>query len=137
MADLNKEAVRREITHSGTYGNRTGKVFTYTAAAAPIASKIYLGKIPAGAYITDLRMVTPNLGSSSTVALGWEYVDGAAGGGAAVLLAATSTSSASNTRMALAPHKVERDIWVYATVAGGAITGLLTVFIDWVFDGAK
>lgn len=102
---------------------------TITLAAAQIADKVRLMRLPKGTKVHDLRMVNAALGAASTVSLGYEYVNGEAGGGAAALLAATATVAAGCTRMAVAPVRMLFDAYVTATVGGGAVTGALDVVL--------
>jgi len=107
-----------------------------TLAAAAIADKVRLVKLYAGTKVHDIRMTNAALGASTTVSLGFEYVNGEAGGGAAALLAATSTSSAATTRQgAIAPVTLAYDAYITATIGGGAATGALDVQATFEFKG--
>ncbi len=107
-----------------------------TLASVPSADKIRLNKVYAGTKIYDVRMVNAALGASTTVSLGYEYVNGEAGGGAAALLAATSTSSAASTRQgAIAPITLLYDAYITATVGGGTATGQLDTVVTYEFKG--
>lgn len=107
-----------------------------TLAAAAIADKVRLVKLYAGTKIHDVRMTNAALGASTTVSLGFDYVNGEAGGGGAVLLAATATSSAATTRQgAVAPVTLAYDAYITATIGGGAATGLLDVQTTFEFKG--
>jgi cell division GTPase FtsZ len=107
-----------------------------TLASAASADKVRLNKVYAGTKIYDVRMVNAALGASTTVSLGYEYVNGEAGGGATALLAATSTSSAASTRQAaIAPITLQYDAYITATVGGGTATGQLDVVTTYEFKG--
>lgn len=95
-------------------------------AAAQIADKIRLAQLPGGAKVDDLRMINAALGASTTVSVGYEYVDGS-GADAAAFLAATSTVAAASTNMAVKPVKLTKDAYLTATVGGGAASGALDV----------
>lgn len=138
MADVNKDAIRREITHSGTYGNKTGRSYSYEASAVAANDKIYLGKIPAGSEICFSRLVFDDLGTGATLDVGWEYIDGTAGGGADVLFDGVDVSTAAGSSdYAGFTQTLERDAYLYATPLGAAITGTLEVILDWIFHGSK
>ena len=107
-----------------------------TLAAAAIADKVRLVKLFAGTKIYSAKMVNAALGASSTLSVGFEYVNGESGGGAAALIAATSTASAAVTREgAIAPFTLAYDAYVTATVAGAAVTGQFDVVVNYEFKG--
>lgn len=102
-----------------------------TLAAQPSGDKVRMYKLFAGTKVHDLRLIFAALGASTTISVGFEYVNGEAGGGATALLAATSTSSAGQARMALAPVVLQFDAYITLTIGGAAATGqidLLTMF---------
>jgi len=108
-----------------------------TLAAVPVADKIRLNKVYAGTKIYDVKMVNASLGASTTVSLGYEYVNGEAGGSATALLAATATSSAGTTRQTgnIPPVTLEYDAFITATIGGGTATGALNVVTTYEFKG--
>ncbi len=107
-----------------------------TLAAVPIADKIRLVKLYAGTKLHDVRMVNAALGGSTTVSVGWEYVNGEAGGSATALIPATSTAAAASTRQgAVAPVHLAFDAFITATIAGAAATGQLDVMTTFEFEG--
>lgn len=107
-----------------------------TLAATPVADKVRLLKLFAGTKIHDVKLVNAALGASTTVSLGFEYVDGQAGGSATALLPATSTASAAGTRSgAIAPVTLEHDAFVTATIGGAAATGKIDAVITYEFKG--
>jgi hypothetical protein len=107
----------------------------YTFAATPSADKVRLVKLFAGSKIHDVKAVNAALGASTTISLGYEYVNGEAGGSATALLPATSTVSAGANRSAAAPVELEYDAYITATVGGGAATGDLNVVVFYEFQG--
>ncbi|MFA5630339.1 MAG: hypothetical protein WC997_02405 [Porticoccaceae bacterium] len=128
MATINAPTLQ-DVQYSGPcpLAAAHGKI---TLAAAPIADKVRLVKLFAGTKIHDLRMVNAALGASTTVSLGFEYVNGEAGGGAAALLAATNTVSAASTPGGVIPPlTLAYDAYVTATIGGGAATGQLDVVL--------
>lgn len=107
-----------------------------TLAAAAIADKVRLNKVYAGTKVYDARMVADDLGTSVTLKLGFEYVNGEAGGDDAAFIAATDVASAaSSTRMAKKPVTLAYDAYIIATVAGGAATGALDTMVTYEFKG--
>lgn len=95
-------------------------------AAAQIADKVRLALVSAGTKVDDLRMINAALGASTTVSVGYEYVDGSAAD-AAAFLPATSTAAAASTRMAVKPVFLTKDAYITATVGGAAASGALDV----------
>jgi hypothetical protein len=91
-----------------------------TLAAAQIGDKVRLNKLYAGTKIYSAKFINAALGASSTIALGYEYVDGS---GSGALIAATSTAAAGSSLSAVAPITLTGDAYVTATVAGAAVTG--------------
>lgn len=104
-------------------------------AAAAIADKVRLVKLYAGTKIHEIKLVNAPLGASTTVSLGYEYINGEAGGSANALLAATSTAGAAATRGVGAPVVLAYDAYITATVAGAVATGQLDVSTTFEFRG--
>lgn len=136
MADLNAVPARKGRELSGEWGNVTAAHFTYTFAAGQIADVALLGKLPQGAKVVDINMRNAALGASSTIALGYRKVDPASSlsPSAAAYLAATATSSAGTTRGSFAPIQTNEEVYVTATIAGGAVTGQLDVTFFYIFE---
>ena len=78
MATINAPSLK-DVQSSGDYGTVHSHGYV-TLAAAAIADKVRLVKLFAGTKIYNIKMVNAVLGASSTVALGFEYVNGEAGG---------------------------------------------------------
>lgn len=106
-----------------------------TLASAPVAHRVRLVRLYAGTKVHDVKMVNAALGASSTVAVGFEYVNGEAGGSATAFLAATNTASAATTRSPSAPVTLEFDAFIIATIGGAAATGALSVQTFYEFKG--
>lgn len=108
-----------------------------TLASAAIADKVRLNKVYAGTKIYDVKMVNAALGASTTIALGYEYINGEAGGAANALLAATATNTANTTRQSgnIPPVTLDYDAYITATVAGGTASGQLNVITTYEFKG--
>jgi len=136
MATINAPSLN-DIVYSGDcpLANAHGYI---TLASAQIGDKVRLNKVYAGTKIYDVKMVNAALGASSTVSIGWEYVDGTSGGGAAALIPATSTSSAAGTReTTVAPVTLAGDAYITATIGGAAATGQLDVVTTYEFKSTK
>jgi len=106
-----------------------------TLAAAQIGDVIRLNKVYAGTKVLDAHMVADALGAGTTLALGFEYVNGEAGGSDTAFLAPTATTAASSTHMSSKPVTLAYDAYIIATVAGGAATGQLDTVLTYEFRG--
>lgn len=105
-------------------------------AAAQIGDKVRLNKVYAGTKVHDAHMVAADMGTGTTIALGFEYCNGEAGGSTTAFLAATDVATAaSSTRMSAAPVTLDYDAYIIATVAGGAATGQLDTMLTYEFKG--
>ena len=133
MATINAPTLL-EVQYSGDcpLANAHGSV---TLASAAIADKVRLVKLYAGTKVHDVKMVNAALGASSTVSVGYEYVNGEAGGSATAFIGATSTASAAATRSAVAPVTLAYDAYIIATVGGAVATGLVDVVTTFEFKG--
>lgn len=99
-----------------------------TCAATPIGHKIRFNKLYAGSKVVDLKMVFADLGTGTTLAVGFEYVDGQAGGSATAFLPATDVATAAGVaRSGSAPVDLLHDAFIIATVAGGTATGRVDI----------
>lgn len=107
-----------------------------TLAAAASGDKVRLNKLYAGTKIYDARMINADLGTGTTMSLGFEYVNGEAGGSATAFFNAAdvATAAASNQTTA-APITLAYDAYVIATVGGAAATGQLDTVLTYEFKG--
>jgi len=134
MATINAPSLQ-DTVYSGDcpLANAHGYV---TLAAAAIADKVRLNKVYAGTKVYGVKMVNAALGASTTVSVGFEYVNGEAGGSATAFIPATSTASAVVTREgAVAPVTLAYDAYIIATVGGAAATGQLDTVVTYEFKG--
>lgn len=106
-----------------------------TLAAAAIADKVRLCRVFAGTKIYESAMVTAALGASTTVALGFEYVNGESGGTATAFIPATSTAAAARTESVVKPVTLLYDAFIIATIGGAAATGALDAVLVYEFKG--
>lgn len=133
MATINAPSVQ-DVVYSGDCPLAVAHGYI-TLAAAAIADKVRLNKVYAGTKVYGARMVNAALGASSTISLGFEYVNGESGGSVNAFIAATATSSAASTLSAAAPVVLLYDAYITATVAGGAVTGQLDTIVTYEFKG--
>jgi hypothetical protein len=107
-----------------------------TLASAQVGDKVRLNKLYAGTKIYDTRMIFGDLGTGTTVSLGFEYANGESGGSATALLAATDVATAAGSASGVhAPVTLAYDAYIIATVGGGAATGQLDTVITYEFKG--
>lgn len=127
MATINAPSLK-DVQPSGDRGaiHAHGSI---TLAAAAIADKVRLVKLYAGTKIYTTTMINAALGASTTVSIGFEYVDGQAGGTATSFIPATSTSAIAKTESIVKPVVLDYDAYVIATVGGAAATGALDVTV--------
>jgi len=134
MATINAPSLQ-DVVYSGDcpLANAHGYI---TLASAQVADKVRLVKVFKGTKLYDIKLVNAALGASTTVSLGYEYVNGEAGGSATALLAATSTASATATRGVGAPVTLAYDAYLTATIGGAAATGAIDVVATYEFKGS-
>jgi hypothetical protein len=121
--------------HSNLGGGNASTFHGYnTLSAAPVNEVIRLGEINGKAVINNVRMANAALGAGTQIQLGWEKLDGSSSDSNA-FLPATATASASGASMSGVPVTVS-DVYLTATVTGGAATGQLDVIYDYAFMGA-
>lgn len=142
MANLNKTTAEHAQSFTGAFGNKSIRIFKYTAAAAQVNDVIYLGKVPENATVTDVTLYNAALGSSTTMDIG--YLTAKIGG---VLTAddnywvsAKDTSAVAITShtaiAACTPKQFTEEIFVTATVEGAAATGEIIVVVEYLFESA-
>ena len=132
MATINAPSLQ-DVVYSGDcpLANAHGYI---TLAAASSGDKVRLNKLYAGTKVYDAHMIAADLGTGTTVSLGFEYVNGESGGTATSFLGATDVASAaSSTRGAFAPITLAYDAYVIATVGSAAATGQLDTVITYEF----
>jgi len=99
-----------------------------TLASAAIGHKVRFTKLYAGTKVVDLKFVFADLGTGTTMSIGFEYVDGQAGGSATAFLPATDVATAAGSaRSAAAPVTLEFDAFIIGTIGGGTATGRVDV----------
>jgi hypothetical protein len=134
MATINAPSLQ-DIVYSGDCPLAVAHGYV-TLAAAAIGDKVRLNKVYAGTKIYDARMVAEDLGTGTTLKLGFEYVNGEAGGDDAAFLAATDVASAaSSNQTPKKPVTLAYDAYIIATVGGGAASGALDTMVTYEFKG--
>ena len=121
MATINAPTLQ-DVIYSGECPLATAHGSS-TLAAAQIGDMVRLNKVYAGTKVHDAKLINAALGASTTVKLGFEYVNGESGGNDAAFIAATSTASAGATRSVAAPVSLAYDAYIIATIGGAAATG--------------
>ena len=121
--------------YAGEEGNLSADLGLYTFAAGQIGDTVDLQTIPAGTQLLDLDIIFAALGAGSTLSFGWRYKDGSAGGSATALLAATSTAAAGVASASFTPITFLNTAILYATIAGGAVTGELDTRTTYIYKG--
>lgn len=133
MATINAPSLQ-DIVYSGDCPLAVAHGYI-TLASAQIGDKVRLNKVYAGTKVMSSHFVNAALGASTTVKLGFEYVNGEAGSDDAAFIAATATSSAGRANTAAAPVTLAYDAYIVATIAGGAATGKLDTVVTYEFKG--
>ncbi len=137
MADIEGKNLRT-LQHNGEYGNARVAILQHTLAAAQIGDVVVLGKLPGGVRIHTSTLRNAALGASSTLTLGYRYINAAEGSDAtAGLLAATATSSAARTTGAVDVVDIATGsgVEIVSVVAGGAATGAISAIIEYDYPG--
>lgn len=116
MADLNKDALKRQLVYAGTFGNLSTAFFKFTGSAAD-TDKIYFGCLPRGSNVVDVKAVFPACGAGTNLDIGTEAVDGA-GGSATAFATDIDTATAGANRSAAGQYDVDEDMYVIGTVGG-------------------
>ena len=107
-----------------------------TLAAAASGDKVRLNKVYAGTKVYDVKMVFADLGTGTTVSIGYEYVNGESGGSATTFLPATDVATAAGVaNSGVAPVTLAYDAYIIATIGGAAATGQLDVVTTYEFKG--
>jgi len=157
MAEHTKDYVGKEQTFGAPYGNKTTLQFKMetdasgivedsdAAAALGSGDTVILGVLPQGSLLLDcLSIVSDVFKSSTTLALGWKYVDGVDVAAtpqdadyfhAALALDAQSRTRANN--VAVAPVKLPKDAYLYLTHSAHTqdTAGRVDFIVDTIQDG--
>jgi len=128
--------------HMAEYGNATKEDYGPLALTGVLQTeKAYVGIIPAGTRVTDVRVITSaTLGAATTLSLGYEPVDGSdPAADATYWFNATASTSALNATSASLPKTFDKPVKIVATVGGGnvAASPTITVVVDGKAVGVK
>lgn len=132
MPDIFAAGYKQQLLHSHSYGNAYNESHRFNFAAA-IADKLFLGIIPAGTEVNDLKLINSAV-ANATITLGFEP-DDPSGLPAAVanqwFPANTALATAQSRSSASQPIRFERDVRIVAVLAGAALlaTDTLTVVV--------
>lgn len=127
MATINAASLK-DVQPSGDRGAMHAHGYV-TLAAAAVADKVRLVKVFAGTKIFQTTLINAALGASTTVSVGFEYVDGQAGGSATALIPATATNAIAKTESIVRPIVLDYDAYITATIGGAAATGQVDVTV--------
>lgn len=124
-----------DIQYSGEEGNQSVAQGTYTATTTTINDTVYLLKLYAGSKINGVKLINAAMGTSATVDVGFQYVNGESGSALTAFFAAQAVSTAGMAHSAARPVKILYDAYVIITFKGAAQTGLLDVVVEYEFRG--
>lgn len=136
MASLNKESADARLTFTGTFGNLSvGELMEFQAAGAAIGDKVYLGIVEPGSTVVAFDLYRTALGAGVTLTVGYEPRDPDS-----LLTAdpdywanAVAASAAGWIRSDAAPIHFEEGVYIIATIAGGAATGLVQALPKYIY----
>jgi hypothetical protein len=118
--------------YSAAEGDASIFTSSIVAAAIQIGDVIRFAEMPPGVEIIDAQLVNDPLGGSTTLNLGFEYVDSTVGSAEPTAFqAAASKASAGKTSGAFHPRTFNDAIIITSTVAGAAITGKVSAIITY------
>lgn len=106
-----------------------------TLASAATSDKVRLVKLYAGTKIFRVDTVFADMGTGTTLDVGFEYVNGEAGGSATAFATAIDTDPAGTSSHVFSPVTLAYDAYIIATVGGAASTGALDVMVTFEFKG--
>jgi hypothetical protein len=128
MATFKTPDLDSKPRHMGGYGNALVVWGTAEPAAGAADDVIRLVRIPAGATVTGVEIVSDALDSGNTLAVkvGFEPVDATEGPAADddffAQAGSTALRTAGRTAFVFHPLKFERDVYLIATVTAAATT---------------
>lgn len=133
MATINAPSLQ-DVVYSGDCPLAAAHGYVNLASAA-VGDKVRLNKVYAGTKVMSSHFVNAALGASTTVKLGFEYVNGEAGSNDAAFVAATSTASAGRANTVAAPITLAYDAYIIATIGGATASGQLDTVLTYEFKG--
>lgn len=134
--NVNKGVVDKRPVFSGTFGNNSVGIFTYTTAGEDAGSEYILGKIPRYATVHTIKLVNAALGASSTIDLGYKTaeVGGTLTADPDYWLDGQATANAASTVSAAVPKQFTEEVYITATSAVAATTGVINVVVEYLYQ---
>ena len=140
MANVFAADANNKLLHTGEYGNVVQYVYE-VEKAANAADVIFMGKIPAGIRVTNVRAQFADIGTGNTLDVGYAPADGAAPTAVANYWwnDLDAASAAVDAVSASAPIRFERDVWLQILVNAQNLTGTpkLTLIVTGINEGVK
>jgi len=140
MANIFAPDAITKLLHTGDHGNVVQYVYE-VEKAANAADVIFMGKIPAGIRVTNVRGIFADIGTGNTLDVGYAPADGA------VPVAAANywwndldvASAAVDAVSAALPIRFERDVWLQILVNAQNFTGTpkLVLIVTGINEGVK
>lgn len=130
MANVRAADLQTKVLHMAEYGNAISEDYGPVAATGVLTGeKVYLGVIPAGSRINDVRVVTSgSLGAGTTLSLGYEPFSGSSpAANGTYWMNAVASTAALNSQSAALPVTFDLPVYLVATVGGGNVTGSPTI----------
>lgn len=106
-------------------------------SSAAVDDKVRLVKLYAGTKIFRVDTVFDDLGTSTTLDIGFEYVNGESGGSATAFATGIDTDPGATSTHLFAPVTLAYDAYIIATIKGATSTGTLDVMTTFEFKGTK
>lgn len=133
-----KDAITARTTlYCGTHGNLSSATLKDVLSATPANTEINMGVIPAGTEVIGLKVVHDNLGSGTSVELGYSYVDPDDGLESLDYFGSFTTTQANAQESTAKPMRFESPAHLIAKVKGGAATGEVCVLPTYISLGVK
>lgn len=120
---------------ASTYGNGAVHDSSVTFDGAAAGTVVPMLKLPPGAVLYGLTLVSDGLGAGTTLQVGYQPEDGSVVAGG--LLPAASSASAGSRQGSFHPMEMEVPTEILLTTAGGEATGKVTVIPHYYYRGTK
>lgn len=134
MADLNKTAARKSLSHVGVVGNASVLHMTWTGDAAQ-NDIVYMGWVPADSKIFRVTANFTALGASVTADIGYvkmDATDSLTDDADAFTASPADVSAAATVKYEGAPINVTDDVFIVVTLAGAnPASGTIDIVIEY------
>lgn len=125
----------RTVQYNGVHGNLSNAVLATTLAAAAANDVVVLGEFDGHPTITDFRLDHDNLGASTSLDIGFEYLSNTADE-PDVIADGLATTAAGSKRMDSKPiEATEKFCRIIATVKGGTASGDISLTLNYTNRG--